>query len=452
MRIIIVGCGKVGLTLVEQLSKENHELVVIDESASQLDQVKDDLDAMKIVGNGNSYQTLLEADVRRAHLLIAVTGSDEQNLLCCLIAKKTGNCQTIARVRNPVYSKEIDFLKNEFGLAMIINPELATADEMARIFQFPSAIKIDRFASGRVELLHFRVTKDSPLNGQKVIDVKNKYNKNILVSSVTRDDEVTIPGGDFIFRENDTVSVMGRRFDAIDFFRKLGLMTGRVKNVMIAGGGKISFYLAESLIKAGVHTTIIEMDKNRCEQLAELLPQATIIHGDATDEDLLEQEGIENAEGFATLTGLDEENILLSLFTKRVSKAKVITKINRISFASVIDDLDLECVINPRIIMADRIIRYVRASRNSDESNVENLYKLEDGKAEAVEFVIKENSAVTDIPLAQLSIKKNTLICSIIRNGKLIIPSGQDTIQVNDSVVVVLAGYRISDITEILEQ
>lgn len=451
MRIIIVGCGKVGQTLVEQLSKENHELVVIDVNPVKMEQVEDS-DAMCIVGNGNSYQTLMEAGVKKAHLLIAVTGSDEQNLLCCLIAKKTGNCQTIARVRNPVYSKEIDFLKKEFGLAMIINPEWAAADEMARIFQFPSAIKIDRFAHGRVELLHFRITADSPLNGQKVIDVRNKYNQNILVSSVTRNDEITIPGGDFIFRENDTVSVIARRFDAMDFFKKLGLMTGRVRNVMIAGGGKISYYLTESLMKAGVHVTIIEMDKSRCEYLAENLPQATIIYGDATDEKLLLQEGLEHAEGFAALTGLDEENILLSLHSKSISKAKIITKINRISFSSVIGNLDLDCVINPRIIMSDSIIRYVRASRNSDESNVENLYQLEDGKAEAVEFIIKENSAVTDIPLMKLPIKKNTLIASIVRDGKLIIPGGQDVIQVNDRVIVMLAGYRISDIKEILVQ
>lgn len=451
MRIIIVGCGKVGQTLVEQLSKENHELVVIDENPVKMEQVEDS-DAMCIVGNGNSYQTLLEAGVKRAHLLIAVTGSDEQNLLCCLIAKKTGNCQTIARVRNPVYSKEIDFLRKEFGLAMIINPEWAAADEMARIFQFPSAIKIDRFAHGRVELLHFRITADSPLNGQKVIDVRNKYNQNILVSSVTRNDEITIPGGDFIFRENDTVSIIARRFDAMDFFKKLGLMTGRVRNVMIAGGGKIPYYLTESLIKAGVHVTIIEMNKNRCEYLAEMLPQATIIYGDATDEKLLAQEGIEHAEGFAALTGLDEENILLSLHCKSISKAKVITKINRISFSSVIGNLDLDCVINPRIIMSDSIIRYVRASRNSDDSNVENLYQLEDGKAEAVEFIVKESSAVTDIPLMKLPIKKNTLIASIVRDGKLIIPTGQDMIQVGDRVIVMLAGYRISDIKEILIQ
>ena len=451
MRIIIVGCGKVGQTLVEQLSKENHELVVIDVNPDKFEQVEDS-DAMCIAGNGNSYQTLLEAGVKKAHLLIAVTGSDEQNLLCCLIARKTGKCQTIARVRNPVYSKEVEFLKKEFGLAMIINPEWAAADEMARIFQFPSAIKIDRVAHGMVELLHFRITADSPLNGQQVIDVRNKYNQNVLICSVTREDQVTIPGGDFIFRENDTVSVVARRYDAMDFFRKLGLMTGRVRNVLIAGGGKISYYLTASLLKAGIHTTIIEMDKNRCEYLAEMLPQATIIYGDATDEKLLDQEGVEHAEGFAALTGLDEENILLALYTKAVSKAKIITKINRIGFSSVIGNLDLDCVINPRIIMADSIVRYVRASRNSDDSDVENLYKLEEGKAEAVEFIVKENSPVTDVPLHELKIRKNTLIASIVRDGKIIIPSGQDKIQVNDSVIVVLAGYSISDLKGILEQ
>ncbi len=451
MRIIIVGCGKVGCTLVDQLSREDHDIVVIDENPSQLDIVNEDLDAMAVVGNGVSYQTLIEAGITETDLLIAVTGSDEQNLLCCLIAKKAGHCQTIARVRNPVYNNEINFLKKEFGLAMIINPEFETAIEMARIFQFPSAIKIDSFANGHVELLHFRITKDSPLNGERMLMIRSKYNNNILVSSVLRGDELMIPNGDFIFRENDTVSIVGMRQDAISFFRKIGMMTNRIHNAMIAGGGKISFYLAKSLLKAGIDVTIIEMDRDRCEKLTELLPKATIICGDATDQRVLEQEGLDKAEGFAALTGLDEENILVSLYTKGASKAKIITKINRINFSSVIHALNLDCVVNPRIIMADHITRYVRSLKNSENSGVENLYRMEDGKAEALEFIIKEKSKITDIPLQELHIKKNTLICSIYRDGRIIIPSGQDTIQVNDAVVVVLADYCVSDIREILE-
>lgn len=451
MKIIIVGCGKVGLTLVERLSQEKHDLVVIDQSETAVEQIRAELDIMVVVGNGNSFQTLKEAGVAQADLLIAVTGSDEENLLCCMIAKKTGHCHTIARVRNPIYNREIPYLKKEFDLAMIVNTDSIGASEMARIFQFPSAIKISPFANGRIELLRFRISKDSPLKGDKVTNIKSKYNPNILVCAVNRDEQITIPKGDFVFEENDVVSIIGMRHDAIAFFRKLGLMTGRVKNVIIAGGGRISFYLAESLIKAGIHVTIIERDRERCEHLAEILPQATIICGDATDERLLEQEGLPDAEGFAALTGMDEENILLSLYSKQVSEAKVITKINRINFSNVISDLNLDSVMNPRFIMADRITRYVRSLNNTDNSNVENLYQLEDGKAEALEFVIKEKSNITDIPLQKLRIKKNTLICGIYRGGRIIIPSGQDTLQVNDSVVVVLSGYKISDLKDIIE-
>lgn len=450
MDIIVVGCGKVGFTIVEQLSNEGHNIVAIDERPECIDKVKEELDVMGITGNGVSYQVLMEAGIATTDLLISVTGSDEQNLLCCLIAKKTGKCQTIARVRNPVYSKEIEFFKNEFGLAMIINPEYATADEISRIFQFPSAIKIDPFAGGKVEMLHFRITKNSRLNGEQVNSIRTHINKNILIAAVDRNDHIIIPNGDFTFQENDTVSIIGKRREAVDFFKKCGLITNPIKSAMIAGGGKISYYLARNLLRAGVNVTIIEIDQKRCEELAELLPKATIICGDATDQCVLEQEGLLKTQGFAVLTGLDEENILVTLYARNNSDAKIITKINRINFTSVINELHLDCVVNPRIIMADHIIRYVRSSKKSDESNVENLYKMKEGKAEALEFIIKERSAITDIPLKELQIKDNILICSIYRNGEIIIPSGQDTIQVGDSVVIIVANKRISNIREIL--
>ena len=450
MQIVIVGCGKVGYTLADQLGRENHDVVVIDESQSQIDSIKDELDVMGIVGNGASYQLLREAGIDKTDLLIAVTGSDEQNLLCCLIAKRAGCAHAIARVRNPIYHNETEFLRKELGLAMIINPEYEAANEMARIFQFPTALKIDTFANGRVELMHFRIGGRSPLNGEKIANIRTRYNNNILISTVVRGDRVIIPNGTFVLKENDTVSVIGERSDTIVFFRGIGMMSDHIDNALIAGGGKIPFYLAQMLVNDGVDVTIIEKDRARCEDLAEELPEAMVICGDATDQRILEEEGLSQAQGFAALTGLDEENILLSLYVKGASNAKVITKINRINFVSVISSLNLDTIINPNIIMSDRVIRYVRSLKNSENSNVERLYKLEDGKAEALEFRIKESSEITDIPLMDLKIRPNTLICSIYRNGKIIIPSGQDTLQVNDFVVVVLAGYRVSDIREIL--
>lgn len=451
MNIIIVGCGKVGYTLVEQLSGEDHDIVVIDTNEEKVNSITTDLDAMGIVGNGVSFQTLKEAGIDRADLLIAVTGSDEQNLLCCVIARKAGHCKTIARVRNPIYNNEIAFLREELGLAMIINPELTSAAEIARIFQFPSAVKIDSFSKGKIELIHFRITKDCKLNNYQLIHIRSTLKCNILVAMVTRDDEVLIPKGDFIFHEGDVVAIVATPTKASDFFRKIGIGTDRVHTAMLVGGGTIAYYLAKRLLSAGIHTKIIDSDPARCEQLCELLPDATIICGDGTDQRLLMQEGLTSVDGFAALTGLDEENILLSLYAKKISDAKIVTKINRINFSTVLSEIELDSITYPRLLTADMITKYVRSMNESLDSNVENLYKLEDGRAEALEFYIKEPSEVTDIPLQQLKIRKNILICSISRRGQVIIPNGQDELRVGDSVVVVLTHSRLNDIKDILE-
>lgn len=451
MNIIIVGCGKVGYTLVEQLNGEDHDIVVIDEQEEKVNSITDELDAMGIVGNGVSYQTLLEAGIDRADLLIAVTGSDEQNLLCCVIAKKAGHCKTIARVRNPIYNNEISFLREELGLAMIINPEFTSASEIARIFQFPSAVKIDSFSKGRIELLHFRVTKDCLLNNYELIHIRTTLKCDVLVCMVTRGEEVIIPKGDFIFREGDMVAIVSTPTKATDFFHKIGIGADRVHTAMIVGGGTIAYYLARRLLSVGIQTKIIDRDPARCEQLSELLPEATIICGDGTDQRLLLQEGVQSVDGFAALTGLDEENILLSLYAKKTSHAKIVTKINRINFNSVLNDLDLDSITFPRLLTADGIIKYARSMNASLNSNVENLYKLEDGRAEALEFYIKEASEVTDVPLGKLHIRKNLLICCINRRGQIIIPGGQDCIKVGDSVIVVLTHFRLNDIKDILD-
>lgn len=451
MNIIIVGCGKVGYTLVEQLGGENHDIVVIDEREEKVNSITDELDAMGIVGNGVSYQTLREAGIHRADLLIAVTGSDEQNLLCCVIAKKAGHCKTIARVRNPIYNNETSFLRDELGLAMIINPELTSASKIARIFQFPSAVKIDTFAKGRIELLHFRVTKDCLLNNYELIHIRTTLKCDVLVCMVTRGEEVMIPKGDFIFREGDIVAIVATPPRASDFFHKIGIITDKIHTAMIVGGGTIAYYLAHRLISVGIETKIIDHDPERCEQLSELLPKATVICGDGTDQRLLMQEGVESVDGFAALTGLDEENILLSLYAKKVSHAKIVTKINRINFSSVLNDMELDSITYPSLLTADVIIKYARSMNESLNNNVENLYKLEDGRAEALEFYIKHDSEVTNIPLSKLRIRKNILICCIYRHGQVIIPSGQDSLQVGDSVVVVLTHSRLNDIKDILE-
>lgn len=451
MKIIIVGCGKVGYTLIEQLSSEKHDIVVIDESEERISSVANSLDVMGIVGNGVSFQTLSEAGIKNADLLIAVTGSDEQNLLCCVIAKKTGHCKTIARVRNPIYNDEAEFLRDELGLALIINPELTSAAEIARIFQFPTAAKIDTFSKGRIELLHFRVTSDCLLNDYELIHIRSTLKCDVLVCMVTRGEEVLIPRGDFVFKEGDVVAIIASPSEANSFFQKIGIVTGRIHTAMIVGSGNTSYYLAKRLLADGINTKIIDSNPARCEELSELLPQATIICGDGTDERLLLQEGLESVEGFAALTGLDEENILLSLYAKRASHAKVVTKINRINFSGVLSDIQLDTISYPRLLTASMILKFVRSMNASLNSNVENLYKLEDGRAEAVEFYIKETSKVTGVPLQKMRIRKNILVCCINRNGQIIIPGGQDELHVGDSVIVVLTGSGLNDIKDILE-
>lgn len=452
MEIIIVGCGKVGLSLAEQLGNEEHNLVMVDTSHERILSISEELDALKLEGNGASINTLFEAGIETADLLIAVTGSDELNLLCCLIAKKAGHCHTIARVRNPIYSKEIDFIKKQLGISMIINPELAAATEISRILRFPSAIRIDTFAKGKVELLKFKIKPEFHLNGLSVMDVDSQLRCDVLFCGVERGDHVAIPDGNFILRDGDMVSIIASPRNSAEFFRKIGIQTNQVKNTMIVGGGTIAFYLAKMLTAMHIRVKIVERDKKRCEQLNALLDDALIINGDGTDKKVLMEEGLTNAESFVTLTNMDEENVLLSLFAKENSPAKLVTKVNRIAFDELIGSLDIGSIIYPKYITADYIIQYVRAMQNSIGSNVETLYKILDGRAEALEFAIQEESPVTGVSLMEINLKDNLLIGCINRNGEVHIPRGQDSIQVGDTVIVVTTQKGLQDIRDILRK
>lgn len=452
MNIIIIGCGKVGLTLAELLAAEKHDVVLVDESSQKLSSVPEEIDALRILGNGASINTQIEAGIETADILIAVTGSDELNLLCCLIAKKAGHCHTIARVRNPIYNKELDFIKVKLGISMIINPELTAAIEISRLLRFPSAIKIDTFAKGRVELLKFRIRSEFGLDGMPINQIAGHSNSNILICAVERGDDIFIPGGDFILRNNDLLSIMASPQNSVAFFHRIGFKTNQVKNAMIVGGGKIGYYTAKLLLDMNIDVRIVENDRDRCEELSLLLPDATIICGDGTDKQLLMEEGLPQAESFVTLTGLDEENILLSLFAQANSHAKLVTKVTKIAFTEIINNLDIGSVIYPKHLTADYILQYVRAMSNSIGSNVETLYQILDNRAEALEFAIHETSDVTDIPLSDLTLKSNLLIGSINRGGKTWIPRGQDTIQVGDTVIIVTTHKGLGDIRDILKR
>ncbi|HJG96917.1 MAG TPA: Trk system potassium transporter TrkA [Romboutsia timonensis] len=450
MNIIIVGCGKVGSTLAKQLSKEGHDISIIDINDKVVEEFSNSHDVMGIVGNGAAYSIQKSAGIEKAHLLIAVTGSDELNLLCCLIARKAGNCETIAKVRNPIYYKEIGFIKEELGLSMVINPDYEAASEIARILRFPSAIDINVFNKGSVELLSFKLEKGSILHDMKVQEIRAKLKFDILVCMVERGEEVIIPNGEFIMKENDIISIIAPHKKATEFFVKIGMIKNPVKNSMLIGGGDISYYLAKRLIKYGIDVTLVEKDEKRCEELSELIPEAMIIHGDGTDKDLLMEEGITHAESFASLTGLDEQNVLLSLHASNNMNGKIITKVNRITFDEVINNLNLGSIIYPKFTTMRYILKYVRAMNNSIGSNVETLYKIKNDKAEALEFYVNENSKLVGIPLEKLKLKDNLIICYIKRKGEIITPNGQDCIKKGDYVIVVTTNVGLQDLSDIL--
>ena len=451
LNIIIVGCGKVGTTLIEQLVNEGHDITIIDRDAQKVQEIANHYDIMGLAGNGASHNIQIEAGIKEADLIIAVTSSDELNLLCCIVAKQVGDCAAIARVRTPDYSSEAGYLREKLGLAMIINPELEASKEAARILCLPTALEVNSFAHGQAELVKFKIPQDNILAGMTIAHLGGHFAPDILICAIERNGEVHIPSGSFQMESGDVISFVATRKFVRHFLKEIGFKTHQVRNTMIIGGGKAAYYLSRQLLQMGISVKIIEIDRNRCEELSILLPKAIIINGDGTDQELLKEEGIECVESFIALTGIDEENILLTLHARQVSQAKVITKINRITFKDVINHLDLGSVVYPRYITSEAIIAYVRAKKNSMDSNIETLYHMFDHRVEAIEFRIFEDSKVTNTPLMHLPLKKNLLVSFICRNGSILIPSGQDCIQVGDSVMIVTTHTGFKDILDILQ-
>lgn len=450
MKVIIVGCGRVGQALAEKLNSDGNNVTIIDMSVDKVNETTDLVDVMGIVGNGATHTTLREAGIKEADLFIAVTNSDELNLLCCMIAKKESGCKTIARLKSPEYRNEMEYLRTELGLAMVINPEYAAAEEIARVLRFPTAIKIEPFAKGKVEIVKFKIPENSVLIGMSIKDLMIKYPTEVLVSTIERGNEAYIAKGDFVFAEKDVVSIVATPKNANNFFRKIRRKDPAVHSAMVVGGGVITHYLCEILEKSSVALKIVERDMGACEELAGKFPKYSIVYGNPTDKELLAEEGVARMDAFLTLTNSDEENILLSLFAKEVFDGKLVTKIKRTDYDSVIKRLDLDTVICPKNITADTIARYARSTKHTRGNNIEAMYSLIEDEVEASEFIIKEKSQIVGTPLSQLRLKPDVLVACITRGDKVIIPRGGDTIEEGDAVVVVTKMIGLHDIVDVL--
>lgn len=451
MDIVVIGNGKIGHNLSCMLADEGHNVTVVDKKGDAISKLQNTHDLLCIEGNGATAAVQREAGVDKAELMIATTPFDELNMLCCLVAKKLGCQKTISRVRNPEYYRQIDLIKEDLGLSMVINPERITADEIRRILAFPSALKVEVFEKGRVELVEHIISESSTLADLNLIEIYKRTKIKFLVCAVVRNKEIFIPSGDFILKVGDRVHIAASHKDMERFFRASGAMKDKVKTVMIIGGGKICHYLALQLTSFGIRVKIIEKDFARCEELSELLPKATIIHGDGSDESLLIEEGISDADSFVALTGFDEQNILMSLYVKNNTGAKVITKVNDDSYINLASQLGLDCVITPKRLTSSGIASYVRSMENSSESNIESLYHLVGNRLEAIEFKVKDNVPnLVGIPLKDLELEKDLLICAIIRKREVIIPGGDDAIMIGDSVVVVSKEHHFTEIRDIL--
>jgi len=451
MNIVIIGDGKVGHRLARQLSDENYNVALIDPCERKLKDSMNELDVSCFVGDGASAEVQKEADVPNADLVIACASTDELNMLCCLLAKRLGAKQTIARVRNPLYYQQIHLFKEDLKLSMAVNPELALAGEISRVLIFPSAAKIETFVKGRVELVEIAVGENSPLNGIALKEFYGKYQIKVLICAVQRGEEVYIPDGNFVTQQGDKINIAASHKDIERFFKLSGAMRNKVKNVMICGGGRVAYYLAKQLLTLGMQVKIIEHNEARCGELCELLPKATIIYGSGTDHELLEEEGIAHTDAFVSLTGIDEENIIMSMYAKTKQVSKIVTKVNGEALQHLVDQLGMESVVSAKNVTANVISGYVRAMKNSmGSANVETVYQLINGKIEALEFQIREETNYTGIPLKELEIKENHLVACIVRKRQIIIPGGNDTMEVGDSVIVVTMSQGLEDLQEIL--
>ena len=452
MKIIVVGCGKIGTALIESLIAEGHELVAVDRSPAVLENVTNIYDVMSACGNGTDWDLLTEINTEDADLFIAVTDSDELNMLSCFLAKRLGAKHTVARIRNPEHNDgSLDFLRNQLELSLVINPERLVARELYNMLKLPSAARVETFSGRGLEMIELKLKNDSILDGISLIELRKKYPYKFLIGMVQREDEVFIPDGNFRLKSGDKISVIATSAEIQKFLKSVGMLQKQVRSVMILGASDTAYYLTKMLLNSGNSVKVLDKNEERCRVFSQSLPGAIVLCGDGAQQELLLEEGLEETDAFVALTGMVEQNVLVSYFAASHKVPKVISKVNRDEFSPLAEQLGLESVVSPRKTVANILVRYARALENSLDSSVETLYKLVNGKAEALEFIVHEDGAVCHVPLKDLALKDNILIAGITRNRKSIIPSGADEILPGDKVLILAAGYRINNLSDILE-
>ena len=452
MRIILIGAGKVGHNLADRLTAEGHDITVIDRSEDVINRCQDSLDVMCVRGNGANAKTLVEAGVDRADIVIATSASDEANMLCCLMAKRLGAKYTIARIRDPEYNESQMLLQNEMGIDVAINPERATALEISKLLRYPFAGSIESFARGQVEMVEFRAQPSDVIVGVPMKNLSSAVPNipHVLYTMVDRDGEVIIPGGDFAIRAGDNVFISGNIVNITNYFRFLGRNSLKVRSVMVLGGGKITYYLARMILPVGIHMTIFELDPVKARNLSEQFPRADIILGDGTDQDLLEEQGLSQMDAYISLSNRDEENLMTSMYASRCGVPKVIAKNTRTAYADLLNGLGLDSILSPQAITCSTILRYVRAREHSKGTKIERLYRLVDGRAEAIEFIARQGDSYIGIPLKDLTMRPGSLVAVIVQQGKVIVPFGNDKIEAGDHVVIISRESGVGDLNEVI--
>ncbi len=451
MKIIVVGCGKIGIALIESLVGEGHNVVAVDRSPEVLTELTNIYDVISACGNGTDWDLLREVNADTADLFISVTGSDELNMLSCFLARRMGAKHTVARIRNPEHNDgSLAFLRGQLELSLVINPERLVARELYNILKLPAATHVETFSGRSFEMVGLRIREESGLDGMKLMDLRKKHPYNFLICLVQREEDVYIPDGNFVLKNGDRIGLIATPAEVAKLLKNLRILKKQSRDIMILGASNTAYYLSKMLLTGGSSVKLVDRDERRCRSFSEALPDSVVIHGDGAQQELLLEEGLAGMDAFVSLTGMDEQNMLISYFAQAQKVPKVITKINRREFISMANQLGLDSVVTPSRTVANVIVRYARALENSLDSSVETLYKLADGKAEALEYVVREDSPVCNIALKDLKLKPNTLIAGITRGRKSIIPSGQDSIQAGDKVLILASGYRIANLSDIL--